>query len=520
MTATTDTAGTDVTDTVISVLCGDCLSSTCVDGNDDIDLGGGNFLSSVSWCSQAGANYIITVGNFSTGTTAGDIQMDVTDSGAGCVADVQCLPTGSCCLPNGDCVTTTAGDCAAQGGDYGGDGTSCTTNFIADGSFEASTFNGLFMDSPAWIETSTNFGSPICDPGFCGLGGGTGPRTGTFWAWFGGISAPETGTLDQAVTIPVGATTLDFFLEISTSSGNGVDVLNVRVDGVLVASILEGTAPWAGIGYDPVSVPIGAFADGGVHVVRFEGIQTGVPGTTNFFVDDISLNVQTVSCITCFSLDFETDDTGAALVDKQQVAGGEFDGGANYPVTIGSASYLAACGSIANTAAVYDSDAPPHGQDPDLAVDMGNILILQTDENLSFCGPGVYCSGNDDEDGGLVTFDFNVGVAPGSIDLIDVDAGSGAAEAVTITMTDGDGDTRTYSVPSGWTGDLIDDGQGVGTLLLNTTAAQPGFVGSATAVEDAGFDQTDVVSIVIDRGDDCPDIDGGSGAIDNLTWCQ
>ena len=56
---------------------------------------------------------------------------------------------------------------------------------IADGSFEAGTPN------PFWGEYSANFGTPICDVPGCGTGGGTGPRTGAYWTWLGGISAYE-----------------------------------------------------------------------------------------------------------------------------------------------------------------------------------------------------------------------------------------------------------------------------------------------------------------------------------------
>ena len=39
----------------------------------------------------------------------------------------------------------------------------------------------------------------------CGTGGGIGPRTGTWWAWFGGIpDAVETGSMSQDITIPAG----------------------------------------------------------------------------------------------------------------------------------------------------------------------------------------------------------------------------------------------------------------------------------------------------------------------------
>ena len=84
---------------------------------------------------------------------------------------------------------------------------------VGDGSFETGTPNA------SWEEFSTNFGTPLCDA-VCGLGGGTGPRTGAWWAWFGGTTAAETGIITQSVTIPSGSAELTFWLEIpATATG-------------------------------------------------------------------------------------------------------------------------------------------------------------------------------------------------------------------------------------------------------------------------------------------------------------
>ncbi len=220
---------------------------------------------------------------------------------------------------------------------------------------------------------------------------------------------------------------------------------------------------------------------------------------------------------TCFTLDFETDDSGGTLTHGQRIDT-EFDGGPNYPLTISSSSNLAGCGTIAGTASIFDSDASPV-LNPDLAVGSGNILVLHADEDLSECSPGLFCTEDDDEDGGSVVFSFNVPVEPVSLDLIDVDD-SGPDEAVTITLTDTSVRARIYEVPANWTGDITEGQPGVATLDLTSLASQPGFSGFATAVEDSGFDPDSVVSIVIERGGDCVASEGGSGAIDNLIWCQ
>lgn len=497
MTATTCNGGTIVSDTIISVFCADCLTLVCVAGNDDDCSGGGpGFASTVSWCSQSGANYLVTVGNFSSSTTPGQIQLDMSADGSACTPDVTCLPQGACCLPDGSCAILGLADCTLAGGTYQGDGTNCSSNAIVDGSFEAGPFGGT------WAESSTNFGTPLCDA-LCGFGGGTGPRTGFIWAWFGGIGAFEEGALSQLVSIPVSATTLDFYMEIPVASGNGVDFLEVTIDGTQVFLALESDS--TGIGYTLQQVALGAFADGGLHTVEFHSIQTGAGGAiTNFFVDDVSIESVAIDCpdpITCFTLNYDTDDSGAPL-GHGQIVDSEFDGGANYPVTITSSS---------NTAAILNSTTGPAAQDPDLLVGSGNLLILQDDTAVTECPPasGFYCSHNDDADGGTISFAFNVGTTPGSIDLVDIDAGG----ACTVVLTDGSGNTRTYTVPDDWTGDLVLNGPpGMGTLDLTTLAGQPGFGSTATATEDAGYDPDNVVSIDVNFG--------GSAATDNLTWCQ
>ncbi len=486
LTATTCNAGTVAEDTKISIFCGDCLEPICVAGNDDSCGAFHVFNSTVSWCSQAGANYLITIGMFSPGNIPGVIQMDVTDGGVGCIADVVCLPQGACCLEDSSCVVTTSDDCAAQGGDYQGDGTECDANAIADGSFEAGPFSGN------WVEFSTNFGTPICDPGSCGFGGGTGPRTGNFWSWFGGIPAFEEGSMSQAVAIPTNATTLDFFLEIPVASANGVDFLEVLIDGFQVHLILEGDGPF--LGYVPVSVPLGAFADGGVHVIDFHSIMTGSGGTfTNFFVDDVSILTQVTECIQCVTVDFETDDNGGAIADGQKIDSEYF------------VDFTVAGSGLNNGSAAFDSTNPPFGQDPDLAVGQGMVLILQNDASPGLVGC-CYPAPNDDEDGGSQTFSFTAAVELQSVDLIDIDLPA-PDQDVSVVLTDGNGFTRTYTVPAGWTAD-----GGVGTLDLTTLAPQPGVSSIATAGEQVGFDASNVVQLRVTFG--------SSGALDNLTYCK
>ena len=153
---------------------------------------------------------------------------------------------------------------------------------LLDGGFELGTPN------PRWDEASTNFGSPLCTTAACGSGGATAaPRSGGWWAWFGGIAAPEAASLVQPVTLPAGAARLRFWLWNGASSGNGTDSLRVRVDGVPLFTALEGGPAYAA-GYTPVQLDLSPFADGGVHVVQFDFAGSG-SGITSFSVDDVVL---------------------------------------------------------------------------------------------------------------------------------------------------------------------------------------------------------------------------------------
>jgi hypothetical protein len=153
-----------------------------------------------------------------------------------------------------------------------------------DPSFEAGT------PSTAWTEFSTNFGTPLCnpDPNICGTGGGSAaPRTGLWWAWFGGATAYEHGYLEQTVTIPSGSATLEFYLWNGASSGTGNDYLSAKIDGNVVFTVLEGNPIYTG-GYVLVSVDISTYANGASHVLRLESEQFTAT-TTNFSVDDVAL---------------------------------------------------------------------------------------------------------------------------------------------------------------------------------------------------------------------------------------
>ena len=159
-----------------------------------------------------------------------------------------------------------------------------TVDVIQDGSFEAGTPNAF------WTEASTNFGTPLCDVGTCGLGGGTGPNTGDWWAWFGGIAIPEEGSVDQDVTLVAGIASLSFWLEVPVACDSPADYMEVLVDGTQ-EFLVDGNSALCGVvGYVEQTVNLDSYADGGLHNIMFHSEVFGTNGgISNFFVDDVVL---------------------------------------------------------------------------------------------------------------------------------------------------------------------------------------------------------------------------------------
>jgi hypothetical protein len=169
--------------------------------------------------------------------------------------------------------------------------------------------------------------------------------------------------------------------------------------------------------------------------------------------------------------------------------------------------------------AIFDSDTP--GGEADLLVGLGNILMLQRDENpgttLHATQGLVFNNPNDEatpDDTGSIVIDFLVSpVHPISIDLIDVDVGVN----MVVRLTDRLGLTRTYDVPTNWTTDVTDAPNGYQTLSLETLMnqmAEPNATGSdATAMQDPGFNDRDVARLEVRILGALP-----SGAIDNLVF--
>lgn len=157
------------------------------------------------------------------------------------------------------------------------------------------TLNPGFENGPnggGWTETSTNFGSPVCSAADCGLGGGTGPFAGTFWAWFGGTAtALETATVSRSVVIPTGTATLTFQFDLPVCEDPfwASDLFTAKIDGVTLFSATNTDAGCGSVGYQLVSIDVSAYANGASHTLSFSGTTDDYIDATNFFIDDVQI---------------------------------------------------------------------------------------------------------------------------------------------------------------------------------------------------------------------------------------
>ena len=175
---------------------------------------------------------------------------------------------------------------------------------LLDPSFEGSTaVSGEAGNSPSWFEADTVFGSPLCtqgEPSLCGDGNGPpvdggpmGPRTGIWFAWFGGApnGAAQAGSLAQSITIPRGKATLSFYFKQPTTGGDGDEVFSAKVDSTTVFSATKNT-PGFLTAYGLVSRDVSRFANGRPHTLTLD-FANPTPNAgnqvVNMAVDDVSL---------------------------------------------------------------------------------------------------------------------------------------------------------------------------------------------------------------------------------------
>jgi len=159
------------------------------------------------------------------------------------------------------------------------------SNAVPEGSFESGTPN------PTWTEASVTFGTPLCNDG-CGIPQGA--NTGSWYVWFGGIAAAETGSVEQSFTIESTDAELTFARQIAACD-SGDDFVRLTLDGNPVWTV-DGSNPACGEPdystetIDLASAPGGPYNDDLAHIIRFESsIFATNGGLSNFFIDDVSI---------------------------------------------------------------------------------------------------------------------------------------------------------------------------------------------------------------------------------------
>lgn len=176
---------------------------------------------------------------------------------------------------------------------------------LKDPSFEGSSaVSGQGGNSPSWFEADTVFGSPLCtqgEPALCGDGnpspplgdGPMAPRTGLWFAWFGGApdGAAQSSSLAQSITIPRGKAKLSFFFKQPTTGGDGDEVFSATIDSTTVFTATKDT-PGFLTAYGEVSRDVSRFANGKPHTLTLSFTNpTDNAGNrlVNTAVDDVGL---------------------------------------------------------------------------------------------------------------------------------------------------------------------------------------------------------------------------------------
>ncbi|MEL7451555.1 MAG: choice-of-anchor J domain-containing protein [Pseudomonadota bacterium] len=237
-----------------------------------------------------------------------------------------------------------------------------TENGVTDGGFEGGTPNA------AWTEFSATFGTPLCDVAGCGTGTGTGPDTGAFWAWFGGIAAAESGSVEQSVTINSDDTELTFRRE-AIICDSAADFMRLTIDGNTEFEMFGDDAICGVLGYETVTIDITAYADDAAHTILFESSIFATNGAgTNFFLDNVSIARGSISppepsvCTelpdVCSSEDFEDGLDGITLFNDGAIA---LDWGTTDDGVCGSVNGPAGNFAGAGVGSCIDSDAAGNG---------------------------------------------------------------------------------------------------------------------------------------------------------------
>lgn len=157
------------------------------------------------------------------------------------------------------------------------------TQVLTDTGLEAAGAGGT-----EWTSTSTTFGTVLCDAASCGTcGGPCVPNGGAWYAWFGGTTGAETGTISQTFNVATAGTGyLSFFWKVPMK-GTSADSMVITIDGTRVWA--DATDDSIGV-YTQVSFNVGNLAAGS-HELIFTAVKPAAATVCNVLVDDITLSV-------------------------------------------------------------------------------------------------------------------------------------------------------------------------------------------------------------------------------------
>ncbi|MGN6520998.1 MAG: reprolysin-like metallopeptidase [Dokdonella sp.] len=217
------------------------------------------------------------------------------------VATQPATPPQTCVVTNGSGtiaganVTNVSVTCAGDDRIFvdGFDGSGEAVQPVQDPGFESTTTDGganpswESLDGNAGADGGTNFYGDLAD--FDGL-----PIHGGHWVtWFGGWEGgAEIQHIAQSVTIPSGAPRYLNFWRLIDSVPDAAGTLTVSIDGNAIDT-LDVSSATPDVDFEQRSIDISAYANGAVHVIRFQyqyddAGGTGIDG--NVFIDDVTVD--------------------------------------------------------------------------------------------------------------------------------------------------------------------------------------------------------------------------------------
>ncbi len=169
---------------------------------------------------------------------------------------------------------------------------------VKDTSFESTP--AAAGPNPYWDAADTNVaaagGTDFCNPFDCGATAAA--RSGIWTVWFGGWGGgAETQFISQNVMFPAsGPQILNYWRRVQKKP-DVAGTLTVSIDGTPVQTVDLSTLAAVEPAYTHQSVDVSAYADGAMHLVKFEYVYldagaTGKDG--NVFIDDISIDPSNV----------------------------------------------------------------------------------------------------------------------------------------------------------------------------------------------------------------------------------